>query len=158
MQADVAQSASLIGGPIPDLRLYILDAQQQPVPIGVVGELYVGGAGVTRGYLNRPTLTAERFVRLPTLALAGDQTLYRTGDLARRRADGDIQYIGRIDNQVKLRGFRIELGEIEARLSEHPAVREAVVLAQAIEKQGRQPSEQDGPQLVAYVVPIAAHG
>ena len=156
MQADVAQSASLIGGPIPDLRLYILDAQQQPVPIGVVGELYVGGAGVTRGYLNRPTLTAERFVRLPTLALAGDQTLYRTGDLARRRADGDIQYIGRIDNQVKLRGFRIELGEIEARLSEHPAVREAVVLAQAIEKQGRQPSEQDGPQLVAYVVPIAA--
>ena len=161
-QADASQSASLIGGPIPDLQLYVLDAQQQPTPLGVTGELYVGGAGVARGYLNRPTLTAERFVQLPALGSASEkQRLYRTGDLVRRRADGDIQYIGRIDNQVKIRGFRIELGEIEALLNQHPQVREAVVLVRTTkpcdenrtENRTENHDEKAEQQLVAYLVP-----
>jgi amino acid adenylation domain-containing protein len=135
---------SLIGGPIPDLQVYILDQHMQLVPSGVMGELYVGGAGVARGYLKRPELTAERFVRDPF----GDQQgarLYRTGDLARYLPNGDIEYLGRIDNQVKIRGFRIELGEIEAVLGEHPGVRETVALAR---------DELPGDsRLVAYVVP-----
>ena len=143
--ADLATSsggapASVIGGPIPDLQLYILDQQQQPVPIGRPGELYVGGAGVSRGYLKRPELTAARFLPNPF----GAGKLYRTGDLAKRLPDGDIEYLGRIDNQVKLRGFRIELGEIEAALLQHPAIREAVVIVR-----------EDPPQekrLVAYLV------
>ena len=132
--------ASVIGGPIPDLQLYILDQQQQPVPIGRPGELYVGGAGVSRGYLKRPELTAARFLPNPF----GAGKLYRTGDLAKRLPDGDIEYLGRIDNQVKLRGFRIELGEIEAALLQQPAIREAVVIVR-----------EDPPQekrLVAYLV------
>ncbi|HEU4562900.1 MAG TPA: amino acid adenylation domain-containing protein [Longimicrobium sp.] len=118
--------ASPIGVRIPDLAIYILDARGLPVPVGVTGELYVGGAGVARGYLNRPALTAERFVRDPFSADA-QARLYRTGDLGRWLPDGSIEYLGRNDQQVKIRGFRIELGEIEARLAEHPAVREAVV-------------------------------
>jgi amino acid adenylation domain-containing protein len=127
--ADVeAGAGSMIGIPIPDLYVRLLDPQGQPVPIGVPGEMYVGGAGVARGYLSRPALTADRFVRDP---LSGEPTarLYRTGNLACRLEDGDLEYLGRIDHQVKIHGFRIELGEIEAVLSQHPAVREAVVLA-----------------------------
>ncbi|WP_063733387.1 non-ribosomal peptide synthetase [Streptomyces sp. RTd22] len=118
---------SLIGRPIPDLRVYVVDAHGRPAPVGVVGELMVGGRGVTRGYLGRPGLTAERFV--PNW-LTGDGTrLYRTGDLGRWLPDGTLEFMGRNDFQVKVRGYRIELGEIEARLLDHDAVREAVVVA-----------------------------
>ncbi|HYH80099.1 MAG TPA: amino acid adenylation domain-containing protein, partial [Longimicrobium sp.] len=120
--------ASPIGRRIPDLRTYVLDGAGEPVPIGVAGEMYVGGGGVARGYLNRPELTAQRFVPDPFSTLPGAR-LYRTGDLGRWLADGTIEYLGRNDQQVKVRGFRIELGEIEARLCGHPAVREAVVMA-----------------------------
>jgi amino acid adenylation domain-containing protein len=116
---------SPIGGRIPDLRLYILDTERQPVPIGVTGELYVGGAGVARGYLNRPELTAERFVNDPFVP---GERLYKTGDLGRWLADGTIEYLGRNDFQVKIRGFRIELGEIEAVLAQEDGVRAAAVV------------------------------
>ena len=119
---------SVIGRPIPDLQVYVLDRQLQPVPVHVAGEMYVGGRGVARGYLGRPELTAERFVPDPFTGKSGG-VLYRTGDLARYRPDGDLEYIGRADQQVKIRGFRIELGEIESRLLEHPNVREAVLLS-----------------------------
>src|SRR5471032_2452236 len=119
---------SPIGGRIPDLQLYVLDARREPVPAGVIGELYVGGAGVARGYLNRAELTAERFIADPFSGRA-DARLYKTGDLARWMPDGTLQYLGRNDDQVKIRGFRIELGEIESRLVAHPDVAEAVVLA-----------------------------
>ena len=126
-----------IGRPIANLACYILDGNLEPVPVGVLGELYLAGRGLARGYHQRPGLTAERFVASPFVA---GERMYRTGDLARYRADGVIEYAGRIDHQVKLRGLRIELGEIEARLLEHPWVREVAVLA------------VDGRQLVGYVV------
>jgi acyl-CoA synthetase (AMP-forming)/AMP-acid ligase II/acyl carrier protein len=135
---------SVIGKPIPDLQLYILDQQRQPVPIGVPGEMYVGGAGVARGYLNRPELTNERFIPDPFTSRSGAR-LYKTGDLARFLQDGDVEYLGRIDHQVKIRGFRIELGEIESVLAGHPAVRQSVVIARE--------DEPGNKQLVAYVVP-----
>ncbi|APF95483.1 non-ribosomal peptide synthetase [Burkholderia pseudomallei] len=118
--------ASPIGVRIPDLQLYVLDARREPVPMGVTGELYVGGAGVARGYLNRPELTRERFIDDPFVT---GGRLYRTGDLARWRTDGRLEYLGRNDFQVKIRGFRIELGEIEAQLAKVAGVREVVVLA-----------------------------
>ncbi len=122
-------SGSVIGLPIPDLQLYLLDEHKQVVPCGVPGELYVGGDGLARGYLSRPELTAERFI--PD-HITGKPTarLYRTGDLGRIINGQEIEYLGRIDHQVKIRGFRIELGEIESILCQHPAIREAVVLAQ----------------------------
>jgi amino acid adenylation domain-containing protein len=119
---------SRVGRPLECLQVYLLDGRGQPVPIGVPAEICVGGAGLARGYLNRAELTAERFVPHPFTSLPGAR-LYRSGDLARRLPDGDIEYLGRIDNQVKVRGFRIELGEIESALAEHEAVRECTVIA-----------------------------
>jgi amino acid adenylation domain-containing protein len=121
------RGGSPVGCRIPDLRTYILDDQRQPVPVGVVGELYVGGAGVARGYLNRPELTAERFLQDPFVQTVGER-MYKAGDLARWLGKGDIEFLGRNDSQVKIRGFRIELGEIEARLADGTGVREAVVI------------------------------
>ncbi|MGP1384067.1 MAG: amino acid adenylation domain-containing protein [Thainema sp.] len=179
-----------IGRPIINTQLYILDDQLQPVPIGVVGELYIGGMGVARGYLNRPDLTRERFIpnpfanppthtfnsstihppihpsthllphssalstqRSPSNTHASHLTphtsrLYKTGDLARYRSDGTIEFLGRIDHQVKIRGYRVELGEIEAALTQHPAVREAVVIART-----DQPEQH---RLVAYLVGVSS--
>jgi len=163
-RADLQETGSVIGRPIPDLQVYLLDPYLQPVPIGIPGEMYVGGAGVARGYLNRSELTAEKFISippqshgsrfksgnpsnaLPSLIKGGrGDRLYKTGDLARYLANGDLEYLGRIDNQVKLRGFRIELGEIEALLASHGQVWETVVLVR-----------EDTPgdkRLVAYLVP-----
>ncbi len=126
---DCDNSGSPIGKPLADLTAYILDDNMQVVPKGEVGELFVGGAGVTRGYLNRSELTAQRFVAAPE-AIAGNERLYRTGDLVKQTQDGELEYIGRCDFQVKIRGFRIELGEIEAKLEQHFSVKSAIVLLQ----------------------------
>ncbi|ACY14298.1 non-ribosomal peptide synthetase [Haliangium ochraceum] len=147
--ADLVRTKSPIGRPIPDLGLYLLDEHGQPVPAGVSGEIYVGGAGVARGYLERPELTAARFLADPFVADA-DARMYRSGDLARWTHDGDLEYLGRNDAQVKIRGFRIELGEIESRLGAHPDIRVAAVQPWSRGADGQ------SEQLVAYVVPSAA--
>ncbi|PBP51622.1 AMP-binding protein, partial [Pseudomonas syringae] len=140
--------AAHIGKPVGNTQFYLLNEQQQPVPLGVVGEIYIGGAGVARGYLNRDDLTAERFLK-DTFSQQPAARMYRTGDLGRYLPDGNIEYLGRNDDQVKIRGFRIELGEIDARLAKHPAVHEAVVTAR-----------EDIPgdkRLVAYYTLAAGH-
>jgi amino acid adenylation domain-containing protein len=132
-----------IGRPITNTQVYILDRYQNPTPIGVSGELYIGGAGLARGYFNRPELTAEKFISNP-FSSDPEARLYKTGDLVRYLSDGNIEYLGRLDHQVKIRGFRIELGEIEALLSQHPNVRESVVIAR---------EDQPGnKRIVAYFV------
>ena len=133
-----------IGRPIANTKIYVLDGKQRPVPLGAVGELYVGGAGVACGYLKRPDLTAERFLEDPFDG--GNGRMYKTGDVGRYRRDGNIEFLGRNDQQVKIRGYRIELGEIEARLGEHEWVKEAVVVAREVEEGGGE------KRLVAYVV------
>ncbi|MBC8096412.1 MAG: amino acid adenylation domain-containing protein, partial [Akkermansiaceae bacterium] len=130
-----------IGGPLANEQVYLLDANREPVPIGIPGELYIGGEKLARGYLNRPELTAEKFVANP---FKPGTRLYRTGDLARWRNDGQLEYLGRIDHQVKIRGFRIELGEIETAFRQHAGVREVVVLAREVEGSSK--------RLVAYLV------
>lgn len=143
LSKDDLTSGSVIGVPIPDLQVYILDPQMQPLPIGVPGEMYVGGAGLARGYLNRQDLTDARFIPDHLTNRPGSR-LYKTGDLARFLPGRDIEYLGRIDQQVKIRGFRVELGEIESVLCQHPAIREAVVIARE-----DVPGDQ---RLVAYVI------
>ncbi|WP_051450882.1 non-ribosomal peptide synthetase [Actinospica robiniae] len=145
--ADLAAGAgNQVGRPLADLTVHILDREGYPAPLGVPGEIHVGGPGVTRGYLNRPELTAQRFV--PDPFGAPGSRLYRSGDLARRLPDGTLEFYGRIDDQVKIRGFRIELGEITAVLADHPGVRDAVVLVRE-----DQPGDR---RLVAYCVPAGA--
>jgi amino acid adenylation domain-containing protein len=139
-----AKGKSFIGVPIPDLELYALDQNQNPLPIGVPGELYVGGAGVARGYLNRSELTNERFISNPFTCKSGER-FYRSGDLVRLLPNRDIEYLGRMDHQVKIRGFRIELGEIEAALTQHFAVKQVVVTVCE--------NDPGDKRLVAYVVP-----
>jgi amino acid adenylation domain-containing protein len=138
-----SSEAPSIGRPIVDTQVYLLNERMEPVPVGLGGEIYLGGAGLARGYLHAPALTAERFVPDPFGKGAGAR-LYRTGDLARYRADGQIEYLGRLDHQVKLRGFRIELGEIEESLRQHPATRETVVLLRE--------DIPDDKRLVAYLI------
>lgn len=139
-----AGEPATIGQPLADESVYLLDAHRQPVPVGVPGEIYIGGAGLARGYLNRPDLTAEKFIHESFHSNAPPERLYRTGDLARYRPDGNIEFLGRMDNQVKIRGFRIELGEVETALREHPTLHGAEVLARE-----DQPGDK---RLVAYFV------
>jgi aryl carrier-like protein len=136
-------NGSVIGRPIPDLQVYILDKHNSLLPIGVPGEMCVGGAGLARGYLNRPELTSQKFIPDPFSNKSGAR-LYKSGDLARYLPNGELEYLGRIDHQVKIRGFRIEIGEIEALLRQHPNVRETVVLLRE-----DQPGDK---QLVAYII------
>ncbi len=138
---DQNHSNSLIGRPIPDVQVWVVDAVHQPVPIGVPGEMLVGGAGVARGYLNRIKLTAENFIEIEIFGKR--QRVYKTGDLARWLPDGNLEYLGRLDQQVKVRGFRIELGEIETALNQHDAVEETVVVFL---------DQESNDRLVAYVV------
>ena len=132
-----------IGRPLANTEIHILDGQGELVPVGVVGELYIGGEGVAHGYLNRPELTSQRFIPNPFAKNTGG-LLYRTGDLARRRADGQVDYLGRADHQLKMNGVRVEPGEIEAALLTHPEIQRAAVVAR---------DEEGGSKsLVAYVV------
>ncbi|MBA2287589.1 MAG: amino acid adenylation domain-containing protein [Ktedonobacteraceae bacterium] len=143
-----SRQGSNIGCPLADLQIYLLDSALRLVPIGIPGEMYVGGAGLTRGYLHNPDLTAQRFIPHPFSMQAG-QRLYKTGDLARYLPNGDLEYLGRNDQQVKVRGFRIELGEIEVALLQHPAIAQAVAVAR---KRLSDAQEENNTRLLAYVV------
>jgi len=142
-----------IGRPISNTQIYILDSQRQPVPIGVVGDLWVGGDGLARGYWNNPELTAESFIRNP-FSDKPNARLYLTGDRARYRSDGNIEFLGRTDNQLKIRGYRVELGEIESMLNQHPRVKESVVVASdyASNSNGRKSENENPKSLVGYFV------
>ncbi|MCC8384725.1 amino acid adenylation domain-containing protein [Photorhabdus laumondii subsp. laumondii] len=163
------EDARSIGRPVKNSRIYLLDREGQPVPLGGIGEMYIGGVGVARGYLNRPALSAERFLPDP-FSLEPDARMYRSGDLARFLPDGELEFLGRNDEQVKIRGFRVELGEIETRLVEHPAVHEAAVLvlddgqhkrlvayvaAQAHERLAADLREYLSAILPDYMIPVA---
>ena len=137
-----------IGRPLANREIYILDGHCKPVPIGVPGELHIGGRSLARGYMNRPDLTADKFIPNPFSNLAGAR-MYKTGDLARQLPDGNVEYIGRTDHQVKIRGFRIELGEIEAALAQHTSVRQAIVSAHQ--------DDHGEKRLVAYIVGEREH-
>jgi amino acid adenylation domain-containing protein len=148
-----AQPGSIpIGRPIANTQIYLLDANEQLVPIGVPGELYIGGAGLARGYFNQAGLSAERFLPNPFGSERGTR-LFKTGDLARFLPDGNIEFLGRLDNQVKIRGFRVELGEIEAVLSRHPAVEQAAVVVREEAQGGSLPPVGKNSHLIAYFVP-----
>ncbi len=153
------EGRATIGRPIANTKIYLLDGALQPVPVGVPGELYIGGAGVARGYLHRPELTQERFIADP-FAANDDARLYRTGDLARYLPDGNIEYLCRADNQVKIRGHRIELGEIEATLSRNPLIKECVVVARETDMTVIPDSKlqitDEQKELIAFVVPNSA--
>jgi len=138
------RGVSPIGIPIPDLQIYLLDSHKQTVPVGVPGEIYVGGAGVARGYLHHPDLTADRFIPNPFSA-EPNARLYKSGDLARWNPEGQLEYLGRQDAQVKLRGYRIELGEIEAAIKQYSEIRQALIMVRE-----DQPGDR---RLVAYIVP-----
>ncbi len=146
--ADTASGTLPLGAPLPGARIYLLDAEGAPAADGERGEIHVAGCGVARGYLNRPELTAGRFLPDPFAGEPGER-MYRTGDLGRRLADGTMEFLGRVDDQVKVHGFRIELGEVEAALRAHPGVREAAVVAHQ--------NALGGNELAAYVVPVRAH-
>lgn len=144
----VGEGLISIGRPIANTQIYVLDRRMRPVPVGVTGDLYIGGDGLARGYLNRPELTAEKFIEDP-IRLESGARIYKTGDLARFRPDGKIDFLGRSDFQVKVRGYRIELGEIEAVLHGHPAIKQAVVMARQMGP------HEDDKQLIGYVIPDA---
>ncbi|MBE7527121.1 MAG: amino acid adenylation domain-containing protein [Burkholderiales bacterium] len=147
VQPEDANRSIPIGKPISNIHIYLLDNDLNPVPIGVIGEMYIGGTGLARGYYGHGALTAERFIPHPFGEQSGER-LYRTGDLARYRADGDIEYLGRTDQQVKIRGFRIELGEVETALLQYPQIKEAIVLVHG--------DGTEAKRLVAYLVPNGA--
>lgn len=161
---DPATGSVPIGRPVANTQLYILDRYRNPVPVGVVGELYIGGAGVARGYMNRPELNQERFIPDPFSGQI-DSRLYKTGDLARYRQDGILEYFGRVDNQVKVRGYRIELGEIEATLASEPSVKSCAVLVRedepgnkqlvgyVVSREGKSPTAQDLQQFIKSKLP-----
>src|SRR5215831_2507441 len=153
-RADTAKAVSNIGRPLPDLDLYILDRHGHLTPVGIPGEMYVGGAGVSRGYLHQPELTAQRFIEHP---FQPGTRLYKTGDLARSLPNaagypGDIEYLGRLDDQVKVRGFRIELGDIESQVLKHPHISDCVVIVK--ERLLRAQADAEHKHLIVYYVPI----